>query len=76
MSSSQTQVFLILLDLVNFVNIFDVVFVGHVHSYKLVSFFGRLMMRSPSGQGYKSSKNYRRWLIGTFDVHETAEDEL
>ena len=32
MSSFQTQVFLILLDLVNFVNIFDVVFVDYVHA--------------------------------------------
>ena len=75
MSSFQTQVFLILLDLVNFVNIFDIVFIGHVHAYKLISFSSRLMI-SHSGQGYKSNRNYKRCLIGTFDGHEIADDEL
>lgn len=33
-------------------------------------------MASTSGQGFKSNRNYRRWLAETFDGHETADDEL
>jgi len=44
--------------------------------HKLVSFSGRLMMASTSGQGFKSNRDYRCWLTETFDGHETADDEL